>query len=309
MNLGILILLTIIFIIFFTSYLQKKKVQKKKTSKCFLDKLFLPFSSIYELWSPNNTIMVDYINENSLTINTPYKNLYVLEVKDFKELDEKLIFTLYKKFKHVEDGFFYQAIIKNNSYQKQYLFSYSKPLTNLISNNINVKILSGKKAIKVLKRVVFADDNKNKLNINDAIKNSKSDLCSQFEILQGYKAKEGHLEDTYNKLKETHFKGVIWGYYDFFQGRIKGYISYKLKNNHFFISPKELVIINFILISENITKEQINQISNIYNISLVKKSINDSEIILKTPLKHRDVQWDLLVNLDYLSNQFIAKGK
>lgn len=309
MDLGMIIILIVITLIFLKSYYNKKNEEKKYLSECFIDKFLLPFSSIYELWVSNDSINVDYVNKNHLIVNTYFKTLFIIEVKDFNKLNENLIYKLFKEFSIKEDGFFYQAIIKDKNYQKQYIFSYSKALISIIAQTINTQILEGEEALKVLKKVVFADDNKNKLDINTAIKEAKKHLSSQFEVYQGYKAKEGEIEDTYNKLKNTHFKGIIWGYYDFFQGRVKGYISHKLNDDKFSTNSKELVTINFILISKNVTKEQINKISNIYNISLVKKSINDSEIILKTPLKHRDVEWDLLVNLNYLSNQFIAKGK
>lgn len=309
MDLGIIIILIVITLVFIKSYLNKKNEKKKYSTECFIDKLILPFSSLYELWISNNIINVDYIKKDHLMINTSFKKLFVIEVKDFNKLNENLIHKLFKEFSEKEDGFFYQAIIKDTNYQKQYIFSYSETLIHTIAKNINTQILQGEKALKVLKKVVFADDNKNKLDINTAIKEAKKQLSSQFEVYQGYKAKAGEIEDTYNKLKNTHFKGVIWGYYDFFQGRVRGYISHRMKDDSFYNDSNELVIINFILISRNVTKEQINKISNIYNISLVKKSINHSEIILKTPLKHRDVEWDLLVNLNYLSNQFIAKGK
>lgn len=308
MELGTIIIILTLSLLSIRSYIINKKEPNKYPPKCFIDKLLTPFSSIYKLWYPNDIINVDYINQNGIALNTELKNLYILEVKDFKDLNKEVIHELYLKYANDKKGFFYQAILKDGNYQKQYIFSYSKKLLETISKSIASNILSGEKSLKVLKKVVFIDENKKKLDINTAIKNAKRKLSTDFEVYQGYKSKEGHINDVYQKLKDTKIKGVIWGYYDFYQGRVQGYISKKLYNHDIFLGPKELVIINFILISKDIKKEQINQISNIYNISLVKKSINHREIILKTPLKHRDVDWDLLVDLDYLSSQFIAKG-
>jgi hypothetical protein len=306
-NVGTIIIIFIAILIIFKSYKNKEERTNYKTT-CFIDKITAYFSYIYNFWHPNNILNVDHIKDYGLIINSEFKHLYILEINDFKDLDDELIYKLFKTFSLDRKAFFYQAILKNESYQKQYIFSYSKELIEMISEKIGAKVLSGKKSLKVLKKIVFIDENKEKLNINQSIRKAKKQLSSQFEVYQGYKSKDGHIDDVYQKLQESLITGVIWGYYDFYQGRIDGYISNKLKNHEFFIGPKELVIVNFILISKNITKKQINQISDIYNISLVKKSINSAEMILKTPLKNRDVEWDLLVNLDYLSNQFIAKG-
>lgn len=308
MEVGTIIIIFLLLFIFTRSYYNNKKINKKYLPTCFLDKIITPFSSIYDLWHPNNILNVDYINKFGLTINSEQKDLYILEIKDFKKLDAKVICELNSKYSNDKKGFFYQAILKDGTYQKQYIFSYSKKLLETISKNVGASILTGEESLKVLKKVVFLDNKKEKLDINTALANAKSTLTSEFEVYQGYKAKHGHIDDVYHKLTNTKIKGIIWGYYDFYQNRVQGYLSNNLNKQDIDIFDKNLVIINFILISKNITKEEINQISNIYNISLVKKSIDYSQIILKTPLKYRDVEWDLLVNLDYLSSQFIAKG-
>ncbi|RXI36933.1 hypothetical protein CRU99_13075, partial [Malaciobacter mytili] len=179
---------------------------------------------------------------------------------------------------------------------------------NTIAKKIDTSLLSSDEIINTLKLLIFIDESLDEVDLNEILKYKKGELKAKNEVFQGYKAKTGEIEDTYNKLREIKMKGVIWGYYDFNEDRINEYISSKLKDYNI-DKNTEFVIINFILIAQNITKKQINKISDIYNISLVKKAINGNEICVKTPLKYRDIHWDLLVELDYISNQFISKGK
>lgn len=306
MDIGFIIIIIFLFFIIIRSYTSRDELKNKNVT-CFLDKLLFPFYSLYSLWKIDNCLNIDYIKNDKVILNTRYKTLYAIEVINFDTLDDSLIYFLFSKFKSSEDSFFYQVILKDNNSQRQYLFSYSKDLIDIISNKINSKILSGIEISKILKKIIFVDDNKNRIDFNTSINRELNNLKKRFEVYQGYKAKKGEVLDVYKKLKETDINCAIWGYYDFYEGRVNGYISSRLQDYDFYVGPRELVIINFILISENITSEDINKISSIYNISLVKKSINGSEIIAKTPLKHRDVDWDLLVDLDYLSSQFLAK--
>jgi len=310
MEIGSILIVLLIMVIMGRSYFLIKKniITIEKDSKCILSKILLPFGSLFKLWTPNNILFVDFIKKNSLIINTQQKEIFIIEVNDYININEDFIHELYRDYSLIREGFFFQVILKNDDYQKKYIISYSYELLNVFVNKTNANFLSGKESIKILKKILFLDIENEKIDLNISLQNKQKKLISQFEVYQGYKAKEGNIEDLYNKLLKTDCKCAIWGYYDFYQGRVNGYISSKLKNNEFLKNSEKLILINHILITDNISKDSLNKISNIYNISLVKKSINNKDLLLKSPIKHRDVNWDLLVNLDYLTSQFISKG-
>ncbi len=307
MVIGTYIIVIFILIIIIISFSDKRKI-KNKNIDCYLDKLLIPFGFIARMWQSNNTINVEYLWRDAITLNTVYKNLYGIEASDYSKLTENVIYELFEKFSKNKKGFFYKIILKDDDYQKQYIFSYSKELIDYIALNINVKILTGEKLIRILKKLTYIHKGVDKRDIKETIVRNEKHLVSKLEVYQGYKAKNGNLSNIYHELEKIKFKGVLWSYFDFYQGRVLGYKDFNLENQNTYFSANDMVLMNFILISENITKKEVNKISDIYRISLVKKSIDNAEIICKTPLKYRDVGWDLFVDLEYISGHF-NKGK
>lgn len=302
-NIGFLIIIVLSIILFFFSY---KNRNKNKRYICFFEKLLMPFDVIFSQLKLNNSLEIDFVNKNNIVINTQNGKLYGLRVYDFREFDNEFIEQLSVKFKDSNHNFFYQAFLKDGKEYKQYILAYSKDIIDYISIQVESKILTGHELSIVLSKLIYIDIDKEVLDLTNSISNDKKMIVSTNKVYQGYKSKIGDLEDSYTKLKSIDFKGVIWGYYDFNNKRINDYMKIKLKDEYEFDLEKKWAIINFILITKEITKSQINEISEIFNISLVKKTENGSDIVKKTPLKFRDTKWDLLVPLDYVSKQFIS---
>lgn len=303
MNLGLLILIVLTGILLYLSY---KNRDKNKKYTCFFSKLLMPLDILLSQIRLNNHLEVDFINKDNIVINSQNGKLYGLRVYDFKELDNEFIEKLSDKFNNSSHNFFYQAFLKDKESYKHYIFTYSKEIINYIASQVESKILSGKELCRVLSKLIYIDIDKNILDLTQSLNANTKEIIATNRVYQGYKSKEGHLEDSYNKLLKIDFQGVIWGYYDFDQKRISDYMKIKLKNEYEFDLNQKYAIINFILIAKEITSQQINEISEIFNISLVKKTENGSDIAKKTPLKYRDTSWDLLVPLDYVSKQFIS---
>ncbi len=303
----IIITLVLSIIIFRGLYLIKYKKILLPESNCIIEKLLLPFTSLRKLWNPNDILIIDFIKKNSLIINTQKKEIFILEIFDSKSINEAFFINLFKTHSTNTNGAFFQTILKNKTKQQHFILSYSLDLINDIQKETDSELKTGQESNTILNNLIFITPYEiNKLSKNN-LEDKKQNIVSNYEIYQGYKAKEGAVKDIYNKLLKTNIQCTVWSYYDFYEGRVDGYISKKLYNYDIDKEHQDLILTNHILISKDITKNELNEISDIYNLSLVKKSIDNKDILLKTPLKYRDVDWDLLVNLDYLSNQYISK--
>jgi hypothetical protein len=330
-------------------YGMHKKDKNLDFSTCFIEKLAVPISYYINLYHTNDTLAIDNIKEDHVVINTQHKHLYAFELSGASTiempLNNSIIDQLYETASKDLEGYFFQAILKENAYQKQYIFSYSRELIETMAGIFDIKLLRGEEIVDVvfdlfLQNSYYIDDKQihRQLNIseditvstepvdhtfNKIIKNNIFHNLKTFDVYQGYKAKKSHKQLNYNDLYNIDFSGVIWAYFDFSKVRVSGFIDNIVSKTKFYggkepfeqlksrfeSNSMPLILTNYLLISKNLEKSTLNQISEVLNVSFVQKEIDYYSILKKTPLKYRDNQFDLLVELDFLYHKITSVHK
>jgi len=332
------------------SYYYLKKYDKNlNLNSCIFDKILIPANEFINKRSTENILEILSIHKDYIEVNTQHKTLYALELSGNdtieQPLSEIMINSLYEFASKDPKGYFYQALFKNKNYQKQYLFSYSKDLLEIIAKNLDLKLLKGKEIVDVLFDL-FLDNSyyiQNKqicrqLNIsedktisylpveetlNKVLKNNIYQNLTSVDVYSGYKIKQSNQKINYNALYELDFIGVIWGYYDFNKDRSLNYAQNLLDKTklyggkepfvqyfeHVEKVTEKVLTVNFELVAKNLSDSTLNKISEILsvNFSLKKNRINSS--ILNTPLKFRDTRFDIPTNLSFINNRISSVHK
>lgn len=330
-------------------YGMQKRDQNLNMSTCFIEKLAVPISYYINLYHTNDILAIENIKKDHVTLNTQHKHLYAFELSGASTTEMPLSNTtidqLYETASKDLNGYFFQALLKEGAYQKQYIFSYSRELIETMANVFDIKLLKGEEIVDVifdlfLQNSYYVADKQihRQLNIsedivassepvdhtfNKILKNNIFKNLNEFDIYQGYKAKKNNRQISYNQLYNIDFSGVIWGYFDFSKVRVSGFINNLVSRTKFYggKEPFEelqkrydsnslpLVLTNYLIIAKDLDKSVLNQISEVLNISFVQKDIDYYSILKKTPLKYRDSGFDLLVELDFLYNKITSVHK
>lgn len=310
---------------------------------CLYEKVAIPILNLFDKKAINDTLEVLEIKENYIVVNTQHKTLYAIELSGFDTIEQFVndltLTNLYDFASKDPKGYFYQAIFKDESYQKQYLFSYSKDVVEIIAKSLKIKLLKGVQIVDVLFDL-FLDNSyylKSKkmykqLNIgedttvsyfpiektfNKIIRNNVYNNLKQLRVYSGYKLNKKMDKVNYNALYELDFKGVIWGYYDFNKERVLQYVENKLNQRkfyggkepfialqqHFEQAGEKGVIVNFEYLSKDSTLSTLNKISEILGVSFEIKRNKLVNTIAKTPIKYRDTRFDLPTSLEFLNSR------
>lgn len=321
----------------------KKKDPNISISNCFLDKLAKPLYELFVEYHSNSLFLVDYIKDDHILCNTPYERLYGIELTSSENIQKHIraekIKELIRDSKDCEDGFFYYVLIKQDKYQKQYIFSHNKVIVKSLSDYFNVPLLSGLELINVLYNLFlensFFVENK---QLKQALHIKKDSLEAEpeflsfkrlakqaiannhkaIDIFQAYK----HLEikqSEISSLFNLNFKGCVWFYIDLSSSHIKNHIS-RLLNYAKLVGDKkpfieleqsyhnkecDLALINAIAYLKEYDEEIIGQMGSALKVSFIPKELLKAKHLQKNPIKFRDSEFDFLVKEDFLNN-FIA---
>ncbi len=327
----------------------KRKNKNLNFSSCIYDKLLVPSNMFLNKQNIKDSLKVLAINHDYIEVNTLHKTLYAIELSGNdtieQPLSENMLDTLYEFASKTPKGYFYQAILKDKNYQKQYLFSYSKDLLEIISKSLDIKLLKGKEIVDVLFDL-FLDNSfyiKNKqihrqLNIgedttvsylpveqtfNKVIKNNMYQNLSSIDIYNGYKIKQSKQKINYNALYELDFNGVIWAYYDFNKDRSLFMAQNLLETTKLYGGKdpfvqyldniekvtEKVITVNFEIAAKDLSNSTLNKISEILSVSFTKKKNRINTSILKTPLKFRDTRFDMPANISYLNERITSVHK
>jgi len=316
---------------------------------CFFDKILIPVNNLLNKRISEDILEIIAINDDNIEINTFHKKLYAIELSGNDTIEQPLseltLDNLYEYASKNTKGYFYQAILKDKNYQKQYLFSYSLDLLEIIGKTLDINILSGKEIVDVLFDL-FLDNSfyiqdkqlHRQLNIgedttvsylpikntfNKILKNNVYENLNTVNVYSASKIKNSKSKINYNSLYELDFTGVIWGYYDFNKDRSLTYARNILDQRKFYGGKEpfvnyeqdiekgmeKVITVNFELISKDITLSTLNKISELLNISFSQKKNKIADTLAKTPLKYRDTRFDLPANITFLNNRITSVHK
>ena len=310
---------------------------------CVLNKILAPVEGVFNTFYSNKGLIIDYVLEESIYINTPFKELYGVEISgDYnvaQYLDNAVLEKLLDDYRKDQKGFFWYVIHKQGFYQKQYIFSYNRDLVEEIGDFFSSKILSGNKLANIvldlyLKNYYWIEDKQIKKTIdldfeteslissyktfNKIAKENIYTNINQTDLFQAYKMLDIK-KTNIQKLLNLSFDGAIWSYFDLTELAVKNHLDLTILNakangnSQYFLDLKEnynnnnidLVLCNSTLHISNYSKRIIGTLSNYLKTDYIRKDINRIETLRKTPLKYRDIQFDFLAPFTHLKD-FIA---
>ncbi len=321
----------------------KKKDPNTNISSCFFDKLATPLYTLFNEYHSNSLLLIDSIKENSILCNTPYSELFGIEISSYSTLPNYInsneIDSLISNLKENNDAFFYYVLQKQEKFQKQYILSYNKTLIKILASYFGVNLLSGVELCNIiynqyLQNNFYEEDKKLKTALTiqkntelsepefmifkrlakQAIRKNYNDI----EIFQGFR----HLDinqASIEKIFKLNFEGSIWFYFDISTLQIEKHID-KLINYSKLLGDKkpfvelkksyenkeyDLVVVNAIAYLKKYDSEIIGSLGSYLKTSFISKESYKSSHLQKTPLKFRDSEFDFIVKDSFLHN-FIA---
>lgn len=319
----------------------------KQFDSCIVSKFLAPLESIFNTYYSNKGLIVNYVLEDSIMINTPFAELFGVEITgDYnvpQYIGNDLVEKLTNDYKKDTKGFFWYVIHKQGFYQKQYIFSYNKDLVEEIGDFFAAKLLNGNDLANIildlyLKNYYWIEDKKVHKTIDidfttDSLVSSfrtfnkiaKENIYSninQTDLFQAYKPLDIRKTDV-QKLLKLKFDGSIWNYFDLTDSTVKNHIEILIANARaggnvqYFLDLKEnfnnnnidLMVTNSTLHISNYSKKIIGTISSCLKNDYIRKDINRVETLRKTPLKYRDAQFDYLVPTSHLYNYISSVHK
>lgn len=312
----------------------------KQFDSCIVSKFLAPLESIFNTYYSNKGLIVNYVLEDSVMINTPFAELFGVEITGDYNVPQYIANDLVEKltndYKKDTKGFFWYVIHKQGFYQKQYIFSYNKDLVEEIGDFFAAKLLNGNDLANIildlyLKNYYWIEDKKVHKTIDidfttDSLVSSfrtfnkiaKENIYSninQTDLFQAYKPLDIRKTDV-QKLLKLKFDGSIWNYFDLTESAIKNHIDILIANARaggnvqYFLDLREnfnnnnidLMVTNSTMNISNYSKKIIGTISSCLKNDYIRKDINRIETLRKTPLKYRDAQFDYLVPTTHLYN-------
>ncbi|EGZ6110218.1 ATP-binding protein [Campylobacter coli] len=330
-----------------TYYGFKKKDPQMNIGSCFFDKLATPLYTFFNEYHSNSLFLIDSIKEDHIICNTPYPELYGIEIFTKSNLQEhfvnSLIDELVRDNKDSPDAFFYYVIHKQDKFQKQYIFSHNKIIVKTISKILGVDLLSGVEICNALYNQFlqnsFYVENK---QIKQLLTLEKINQISEPEFMSFKRLAKQSIRKNYNDLnifqgfnhlniKESNisslfklnFEGSIWFYIDISSKQVENHISKLISYSKLvgdktpFIELKEnyknktydLAIINAIAYLKNYDEEVIGTLGNSLKTSFIPKEVFKSRHLQKNPIKYRDIEFDYIVEKNYLYNFFASVHK
>lgn len=318
----------------------KRKDPSINTSSCFFEKLAYPLYHFFNEYHSNSLFLIDSIKENSILCNTPFGELYGIEINSGSTLpkfvNEDIINSLIRNYKDDENAFFFYVMHNQGKFQKQYIFSYNENIVKTIGRSLGVQLLSGQELCNVLYNLYlqnnFFESNKKLIT---GLKIEKDSIYSEPEfmafkrlarqailrnfkevdIYQGFK----HLDiksTSINQIFKLKFEGAIWFYFDISKKQIDKHID-KLINYSKLVGDKkpfvdlkesynkkeqELLIVNAVAYLKNYEKDVIGQLESCLKTSFIQKELHKTSHLQKSPLKFRDDEFDFIVKSDFLNN-------
>ena len=331
----LLIIASIIIGIFFANKNKKRVIE-------FLLAILSTIRNIANEYYSNKTLLIDSVNENYVTTNTPFNELYGLKLEGFDNVDHYFdksgLDTIYRDFAKFNNSFIYYVIMKKSKFQKQYIFSHNKNLLLVIANFYGIKLMSGNeianaivelylqtdyvvenKKLKPTSQIDFLDKDRKEptyILFKNLIRSITYNALNELNLYQSYQFVKGVSKTKIqNLLQEKEFEGVVWNFFSFSDRQIKNHIdkiiaSASWTGNKFdakkvkdeYDAGKQYGLVNSIIYMKKSNDSVIGSISNYLKNAYVPNKLKRTKIVQKTPLKYRLSEFDFLVEDDYINN-------
>jgi len=328
-------------------YFGNKSKIATQYNNCITDKILSPIGGMFNTFYSNKGLIVDYIKEDSIIINTPLKEIYGIKIVGSNNVAKFIpnveIEKIYRTYKEDNKSSFWYVIHKQGFYHRQYIFSYNRDLIEELADLFGVNLLPGNKLANIvldlylqndylikdkkIEKTINIDFGNNKfessyLTFNKIAKENIYTNLNKTDLFQGYKSLD--IENTdIQKLFTLDFDGAIWVYFDMYQETIKNHLDnliftskFNGESKHFKQLKEAYLSSNVDLILTNSTahllrysKKIIGSLSNSLKNDYIRKDINRIETLRKTPLKLRDLEFDYLVPLSHLNNYIASVHK
>lgn len=328
-------------------YFGNKEKVNSQFDKCIVDKILAPVEGVFNTFYSNQGLIIDYVKEDSVIINTPFKELYGIKIEGDNNVANFIpdveIEKIYRTYKQDNKAFFWYVIHKKGFYHRQYLFSYNKELLEEIGDIYGSKLLDGNELANAILDLYlqnsYSIENK-KINKtididfkNDGMESSfrtfnkvaKENIYTNLnktDLYQAYKSLEIKESDI-QKLFNLNFNGAIWTYFDMYERTVKNHLDLLISSartdgkSKYFIDLKDSYVngnINLCLTNSTAhltkySKKIIGTLSNCVKNDFIRKDMNRIETLRKTPFKYRDLEFDYLTPLDHLKNYVASVHK
>ena len=313
-------------------------------------------SFMYDLFLKNvsnSTLLIDGYAEDDeygVAVNSYGGTLYCIELSSVSNIEHfvsnEIIDSIFTDHKTSEIGSIVWCLLKKQSYQKNYIFSYNLALVTELKDALGAILLGNEELTNVLYDIFLNNEfpidvlNK-KINrsidivrdvpieeitytygklVQDAVyKNIKS-----AELFQGYKTLQSN-KTRVGDLFNIDFDGVVFQYIDFTQKKVDSLLRTKIDmakkagqseplemlRDDYNANKVELALINTtVLIKDyNEVKNPISKIGSCLNMKFLKKEISKGDAIRHTMIKSRDSFWDLFEAKDFFYNHISTVHK
>ena len=315
--------------------------------KCVVSKLLSPLEGLSNTYYSNQGLIVDYVKEDSIIINTPNKELYGIVIEGNNNVpnfiaDEE-IEKIYRTYKEEKTAFFWYVIHKQGFYHKQYIFSYNKPLLEELGETYESKFLTGNELANAILDLYLQNnytiENKGitkTIDIDFEGNNYESSFrtfrkiakenvytnLNKTDLFQSYKMLDIQETDI-QKLFNLKFDGAIWLYFDINERTVNNHLDLMISSaradgkSKYFKDLKEaynngnesLCLLNSTAHLTKYSKAVLGTLSNSVKADFLRKDINRMETLRKTPLKYRDNEFDYLAPLSHLKRYVASVHK
>lgn len=323
----------------------KKRDPSIQLGSCFFERLAIPIYTFFNEWHSNSGLLIDYIHEDCVSLNTPHEKLYGIELTTgsniHKYLQKTTIEQIINSYKNHDSAAFYYVMHKQGKWQRQYLFSYNKTILKHFADEFDVEFLSGIELANVIYDLYlnnsFSVENK-QIRRNISLKKEHNEQEPEFmafkrltrqaiynnfnkiDIFQAFKNIE-RLDTNVIRLFGLNFEGAIWINFDFSDKKIKNQIDKLINQSKFagnkapFLELKKLyssgnialVITNASCFLKKYSEEVPSSLGVNLKTAFLPKELFRTDAIRKTPLKQRDIDFDFLVESSFLDS-FVANA-
>ena len=329
--------------IFGTYWGFKKKDPTIQLGSCFFERLAIPLYTFFNEWHSNSGLLIDYIHEDCVSLNTPNEKLYGIELSTgsniHKYLSKETIEQVINSYKNDNTAGFFYVLQKQGKWQKQYLFSYHKIIIKHFAEEYEKNLLSGTELANVIYDLYlqnsYSIENKT-IHRNISLERKQDEQEPEFmafkrlarqanynninelKLFQAFKNTE-RLDTNIIKLFSLDFEGSVWFSFDFAEQKIKNQIN-KLINESKLVGNKapfvelrkiyaegniSLVLANSCCFLKRYSEEVPSSLGVNLKTAFLPKEMFRTNAIRKLPLKERDIDFDFLVESSYLET-FVA---
>jgi len=287
-------------------------------------------------------------DEFGIRINGAFDNLYCISLEGPSNLARTIsssdIDTLSSSYEDTQSATLFQAMVKDGTYQRNYIFSYNKHILKFIANRISANFLKDEAVINAIydcftnNEYVIRDKLLNK-NLSfskeidyDILSRSSNFILKEaaYTSMRDYNVYQAHTISSYTNdsfntktIFKEDFTGVIWFTFGFNKDIIMSNLDEKIMHGlldmtsskikklkqNYVQGKKKLCFVNCSIFLKDNTENTMDNLSSKLGFKFIEISVDKESLIKNTPLLQRYYNFDLLADLKFLENRISATHK